>query len=324
MKPSSEFQSAGKFEGCSENRASFLPWQARPSSPFIPQNNSRFDANGKDSRDFQTTNSSSFNDKGYQVRRSRAPQQQQTDSVPFQGSSESHSAFTAMPNAKREPFKPVTLRAEAQETRDFKTTSASAMPNRGYIKPVQPILPLRGADLGSHANFEGISQAKADFVHHTGARPASPFIPIRSQLGEKDAKFEGTTAYSSCFQGTRGTVAPSMKPSSEFHSAGKFEGESINRSEFKAWDAPRTQILRPKQGQHTVDENRNFQTENSSQFNDKGYQVRRSRQPPQQTVDSVPFQGVSETASAFTAKQPEYTFPKQPTYNPRHKDTTLW
>lgn len=140
---------------------------------------------------------------------------------------------------------------------------------------------------------------KSDYVKHSAERTQA-CKPVPSSLGEKGLKFQGQTAYAQSFKGTRGEVATSKKPSNNFTSAGKFEGESVNRSEFKAWNSAPRALMKPESGMDAAAEDRNFQTEASGAFNDKGYQVRRSRAPERQATTQVPFEGRSEATDAFT------------------------
>ena len=84
--------SAGKFEGKSENRAAFQSWDAKPATACRPKPNNAFD-NG-DGRNYQTEVSAAFNDKGYQVRRSRAPPAQALVTGKFEGQSEMKASYS--------------------------------------------------------------------------------------------------------------------------------------------------------------------------------------------------------------------------------------
>jgi hypothetical protein len=227
MKPEAmAFVPAGKFEGMSVSKKDFQAWKQKPRLPFKPK---RDVFEGQvDDRNFQTTSAVSFNDKGYQVRRSQKPEATASEKgAPFTATSLSSEHFKHWKDAKpRKNFKPKSAaHLQERDTRDFQTEKSVAFRPREMQAPARARAPK--SIVLKTAKFEGRSVTKSDFPSHAGARPAERFIPTRSKLGSEALPFEGHTNYSENFKGTTAPPVRSVKPEAmAFVPAGKFEGTS--------------------------------------------------------------------------------------------------
>jgi hypothetical protein len=225
----SAFRSEGAFDGISTNHHDFPKWDQKPRLPFKPRPNQL--NNQADDRNFQTTGAAAFNDKGYQVRRSRKPQASAlAQSEPFTATSMASEHFPRWEGARpAEPFKPKsTSHLQADETRDWKTEKSVAFRPRQMQAPERAQAPP--SVVLDSAPFEGQSMHRSDFPEYQGAKPSKPFVPSRSKLGSEEIPFEGHSNYSENFTGAMVPPRRSAKPETHnFEPSGKFDATSENR-----------------------------------------------------------------------------------------------
>lgn len=300
--PQSSKVHSGKLSDVTSNRADFPHFaDAEVRQPFKPQ---RVLEDFKEERNFQTENGLQFNEKGYQVRQPHIPSTNILSAGKFEGGTTSAADF-GWKTQDSPAQKKLTHNIDGYvppskvDNRDFKTVNAVTFTGE-TVKPRSIFRPT--STVHNNAKFEGVPVSKTDYQYYEGARPSTPVIPIRSELGDKNAKFEDTTSYGTNYtdqpRSKRGAFIPK---SSAFASNAKFEGTTSNRSDFPHWKDSRPQpIARPvREFEGEEKEERTFQTENSNQFNDKGYQVRMTRKPVHQPMDTKSFQGQTSNKSDF-------------------------
>jgi len=302
MKPKTEFTSGGAFDPTTTNRSQYQPWAQKPAELIVPVNARE---TGLENRDFQTEAARKYNDKGLAVRKSLKPEvQTQQSSARFEGESTATASFQGMQTRPADPFLPENSRYNVQETRDFVTEATKQFAEKAYIAPARSMKPPR-EELNS-GSFNGETTNATSFRPYDGAIPAKPIRNGSSDMSQGNMPFQSETSYGKQYTGQVQPVVRSMKPASEPTSTGVFDASTTNRNAFQPYKVERTaQPIRQADnglGQAATGP-RDFQTEASIAFNEKGVVVRRSMKPEQQSITSAPFQGQSVAAASFTGKQ---------------------
>jgi hypothetical protein len=203
---------------------------------------------------------------------------------------------------RRENFAPKNVSQLMAEDRDFLSEKNAKFQGTFALPPKMNRPPQSRISGGQFYS----TTTNGEFFRNSGGRPASPFRPDRNSVAT--GKFEGQSAYSRQFQGAIAPVRRSMKPTLNANmETGPFHSNTTQRDEYQPWETRPAQICRPIHATEKVSENRTFQTENASHFNNKGIVARRSLKPK---IDEAPapikfFEGRSTAADSFTGARGE-------------------
>jgi len=150
--------------------------------------------------------------------------------------------------------------------------------------------------------------------------------PKRQQYVHKPRPFIGSTTNQDDFayKGTPQRRQPTILKDNNLGNRGlRFEGTTTNQHDFPKWDnIKQREIMKPGGNASTIPDDRNFQSESSSQYDNKGRSVRRSRAPQRNAPARVPFEGQTTNQSDFKFwnARPTESFQRQLKYRPRAED----
>lgn len=272
----------------SETRVAEKVKAIRPRDSGIPRSDFK--------RSFQTETSKEYNEKGIHLRRNMKPIAQALPDQLFQGMSVNAADFQGRQGTPTKSFKPANQIDESADNRDFNSEARRRFQNHGYQAPRASMKP-EGHSL-TDEKFDGVTTNQADYIETNGL-PARAIRPSGTTIAEPGKKFEGTSQYSSHFTGDAAQPVRSMKPDSSFQSAGKFISNTTNRDQFQSWNSKPAELVKPIDARRAAVESRDFQTEASNVFNDKGNNTRKSLKPERSSLPDQRFEGESVATADY-------------------------
>ena len=300
--PSNVFSSDAPFEGQSTTATDFRGHgNAKPAPLMRPA--PRSTVGGDEQRDFQSENASNYKSHGYARREASIPAHtMHVSNEPFQGqgrSSEDYQRWSARP---AEIIKPQTNAAPTgPDDRDFATSSGVSYNAKGYVAR-QPAIPFT-SHVFENEPFQGESSMKSDFKQWN-VRPSESFKPKFNPADQlKDDRQWGTEKQDNFNnKGSAGVIRRTAPPSQVLESAPFGDQKSVTKSDFRGHgNAKPAPLMRPAP-RSTVggDEQRDFQSENASNYKSHGY-ARREASIPAHTmhVSNEPFQGQGRSSEDY-------------------------
>ena len=288
-----------KFSGESEYHSAHHGERGSPATPFIP-NGSNTTIHPSNERHFESENRSEYGDKGYNKRDGFKPKNAVAPPVPFNAETSNKADFKAWDGAKPStPFHAKNELQTAPENRDFQSEASTRYVSHPYSKAA-PFVPQRGAQ--NPAKFEGQSTNQADY-QKWNAQPAEPFRPVGNQqvtAETRDFRSEARQEYG------RKDAAPAVSaaPKRGYNpSPVKFSGESEYHSAHHGErGSPATPFI-PNGSNTTIhpSNERHFESENRSEYGDKGYNKRDGFKPKNAVAPPVPFNAETSNKADFKA-----------------------
>ena len=301
--------SPAKFSGQSEYSSAHHGERGAAATPFVPSG-SNTTINPGNERFFESENRSEYGNKGYNKREGFKPKNAVASSVPFSGETSNKADYQQWEGAKPStPFRAKNELQTAPESRDFQSEASLRYVSHPYSKQ-QAIKPATSAQ--NPAKFEGQSTSSADYQQWTAAKAAEPFRPVGQALvtaETRDFQSESRTEYG------RKNAAPAVSaaPKRAYEpSPAKFSGQSEYSSAHHGERGAAATPFVPSGSNTTINpgNERFFESENRSEYGNKGYNKREGFKPKNAVASSVPFSG--ETSNKADYQQWEGAKPSTP------------
>jgi hypothetical protein len=255
----------------------------------------RVAADNAEGRDFKTEFTGSFDNKGYCAVKPVRPTSQALDSGSFDGTSTTRQDYQAWPRTKTQSCKPVPVANVSAAPFDPTTNYSSTFTGtRGERR--QPYKPASSMLQG--APFDGTTTTKQDYLPHLNAERAVPVKPAQTVI--ENVPFNAASTHASDFQQRGGGPRRAFKPKSTaamMDEDRNFTTET--RNNFAGTRGPASQLCRPVRVAPDSAEGRDFKTEFSGSYVDKGYCAVKPVRPAHQPLSSGDFDGSTTNKTDF-------------------------